>query len=199
MAYYFSPTLWKNGDIITADALNNTENGICAEISDRCALEEKTECVINGLNATVAIQITAATSIVETGGIDPETGEDDDTQTDAKRTPGDGFVVTEGEIIYFGRNLRIKGQPFEVYVYDSNKDYVGTFGWRYFDKLKVMQSGYWKIVDKLGSNVADVYKYKNEVTFEAQKITLLSSTSGSTKKFDITVNDSGTITATEVT
>lgn len=194
---YYDKTVWENGDTITADLLNKTENCICDVISAQnnnlLRFEGFLQSVFGGsFNRAISGDYITA----EAGGINPTTGQNDDT-VEGARTATMHQVQHEGYYSVYRYN---QTQDVRVYLYDTGQNFIQSFNWRK-GLLFYINSGYYvRIVDykPYSSNPSPFYLEQLTYNYDPSKFELPSSTPGSTKKFQISVDDSGTITATEV-
>ena len=110
------------------------------------------------------------------------------------RSLGNGsFFANEFAVFIATDNVEFNGHVFPkkgVYFLSENGDYVTGIASADSDTPEITWDGYIGGFKKLD---------KKYIPSELNEVILPSSTSGSSKKFKITVDDSGTITATEVT
>lgn len=197
---YYDKTNWENGDTITADLLNNVESGLCGVKSGNNDTLTK---LMGFFNSIFGGSLFANNADIytppRTGGIDPETGEDDDTQTNAQRC--DLFWIESGGYYSLDRNFAPSRKNIRVYIYNSSNTFLTSFNWEYGllfhvntgEKIRVVE------VDPGEAYVGQAFKVRrHDYIYNPSKFELPSSTQGSAKKFQISVDDSGTITATEV-
>lgn len=195
---YYNYKNWENGDVITADSLNAIEKGLTLLTSD----ENKTSAQIAGIvdlfDGTLENIGSSAQAYMETGGINPATGANDDTVS-ATRT-ADKFTISSGKFVMFSRSGYAYNSKIKVYRYSTSNQYKGMFEWAYGLWFYVPYAEFIRVVDEGHPNdTASMNCTYADYKLKAKELRLASSSSGSTKEFRITVNDSGTITATEVT
>lgn len=193
----YTPTDWETGDVITAELLDKAENGIAKIAQGQIDNIMDITAMLVADNAAIAVNSLSLELNVTQGAIDKTTGAD---------VAGDGycsqmFIVQNGWSI----SLENSSSDGEITVYwyshsyGTSGDYLGYTSARYGEYLPCPDGAHGaRIWDANAETAPAVTQNSKYYRMTRKRLEVASSTSGSTKRFAITVNDSGTITATEI-
>ncbi len=182
----YLPKEWQNGDIITADSLDALENGISENSQFSNVIANEIDGIVASTRGNLEGVSESSAKTLETGGIDPETGEDDDTQTDAKRT-GE-FRLSGGDLVSFKIGTSTAKEDIKLFFY-KNGSCWGFTRWKCNEKYIVPVSGTFRVVCENG---ATLYVTKHSYSFTAREIPIYAS-DDPTIRFLVTVNKKGEI------
>lgn len=193
----YTPTDWETGDVITAELLDKAENGIAKVAQEHIENTMDITAMLVADNAEIAINPLSLLVNVTQGAIDKATGED---------VAGDGYcsgmvIVQSGWSTSF-ENASSDGE-ITVYWYTNSygtiNNYLGYTSARYGEYLPCPDGAHGaRIWDENAETAPAVTQNSKYYRMTRKRLEVASSTTGSTKRFAITVDDSGTITATEI-
>lgn len=189
----YTPTDWETGDVITAELLDKAENGVAKVAQGQIENTMDITAMLVADNATIAVNSLSLSLNVTQGAIDKTTGED---------VAGDGycsgmFVVQNGWSISL-ENSSSDGE-ITVYWYGTGNTYLGYTSARYGEYLPCPDGAMGaRIWDENAETAPAVTQNTKYYRLTRKRLEVASSTTGSAKRFAITVSDSGTITATEI-
>lgn len=189
----YTPTDWETGDVITAELLDKAEGGIVKVAQGQIENTMDIIAMLVADNAAIAVNSLSLLLNVTQGAIDKATGAD---------IAGDGycsgmFIVQNGWSISL-ENPSSDGE-ITVYWYGTSNRYLGYTSARYGEYLPCPDGATGaRIWDENAETAPEVTQNKKYYRMTRKRLEVASSTTGSTKRFAITVNDSGTITATEI-
>lgn len=193
----YTPTDWETGDVITAELLNKAENGIAKVTQGQIENTMDITAMLVADNAEIAINDLSLSLNVTQGAIDKTTGED---------VAGDGYcsgmVFVQKEWSTSFENASSDGEItvyWYTHAFGTVNSYLGCTSARYGEYLPVPDGAQGaRIWDENAETAPAVTQNSKYYKMTRKRLEVASSTSGSTKRFAITVNDSGTITATEI-
>lgn len=191
----YTPTDWETGDVITAELLDKAENGIAKVAQGQIENTMDITAMLVADNAAIAVNSLSILVNVTQGAIDKTTGED---------VAGDGYcsgmVFVQREWSTSFENASSDGEiTVYWYTYGTINSYLGCTSARYGEYLPVPDGARGvRIWDENAETAPAVMQNSKYYKMTRKRLEVASSTSGSTKRFAITVDDSGAITATEI-